>query len=820
MAIWMDLTNSFTEYKGNVVGIIRAELMLAKYFHELNPSIRFSVLRKYGFEEVPARKLAWLWKTDSLSEDYLAFQKSEKSLWNRLLDEIEHKVFKHSYKKQFRKCPKGTSKKEFIIWPYKSGDVVYSCGWYGTNKERFFSKVKKADPNVQLVYTVYDLAMLQDSLKSVYKDNIKPFDEYLEWIASNCDEVVYGGHTAQIDAEKYFSERGWRVPAGHWVKWGSDIKHSSSDNDSLSVLGIKKPFILSVGSFDWKKNYQVLYRAYCWAASKGIDLPTLVIVGRMVSEKTLFAMFQTNPQLKGKVKIISASDEELGTLYKNCLFTVLPTLYEGWSLTLPESFNYGKLCLCSDVAPLREIGEDLAVYLNPQHPTEWAKTIEEYANNKQAVQIAEDRIKAQWQNPTWKECAENLCSYLSLLKPSGKVLVPRGKIYYDLGLINYNGKLTGIPRTSMLLARYLYQMNYNPHFFFIKNGNYYAINEGYLEPLLKNIPIDEAVCKCQKLLRRMRPQMIPFTEDDVVFNVMGLDDVSYALMLKKHKEIGFKYCNVLFDFTPITVPQTHPDDRVVYYPDWLKRIYALSDFIFYGGRTAEKDGETFQKKNKMKIKPSIAIKWGSDIVSKKHSEQEVVDILEKCGVEGDYILTVGTIEARKNQRILYDAYLELMQDSEISDKLPQLLICGNKGWKTEEFRKCFNNDERIKGKVLMFTPTDEELDVLYQNCKFTCLASLYEGWSLTLPESLNYGKFCLTADTPSLVEAGEDIVDYANPYDPVEWAEKIKYYVLNPKALKAREALIKKKWHNTTWAECAEGIGKTLKKLAKGENLL
>ena len=92
------------------------------------------------------------------------------------------------------------------------------------------------------------------------------------------------------------------------------------------------------------------------------------------------------------------------------------------------------------------------------------------------------------------------------------------------------------------------------------------------------------------------------------------------------------------------------------------------------------------------------------------------------------------------------------------------------------------------------------------------MPSVYEGWSLTLPESLNYGKFCLASNTPSLVETGEDIIDYANPYDPIEWAEKIKYYCTNKTALKAKEKAIKKKWHNTTWAECAENLNKILHK--------
>jgi len=36
------------------------------------------------------------------------------------------------------------------------------------------------------------------------------------------------------------------------------------------------------------------------------------------------------------------SDEELALLYRTCLFTIYPSLYEGWRLPITESFCYGK----------------------------------------------------------------------------------------------------------------------------------------------------------------------------------------------------------------------------------------------------------------------------------------------------------------------------------------------------------------------------------------------------------------------------------------------------------------------------------------------
>ena len=114
-------------------------------------------------------------------------------------------------------------------------------------------------------------------------------------------------------------------------------------------------------------------------------LPELIICGQQFSEKDLVRKFKENPLIKEKVKIFSPTDEELELLYQNCKFAVLPTLYEGWSLVLPEILDHGKLCLASKVEPLIEVGRDLAYYIDPDHPKEWAEAIKKFITEKEEL---------------------------------------------------------------------------------------------------------------------------------------------------------------------------------------------------------------------------------------------------------------------------------------------------------------------------------------------------------------------------------------------------------------------------------------------------
>ena len=268
---------------------------------------------------------------------------------------------------------------------------------------------------------------------------------------------------------------------------------------------------------------------------------------------------------------------------------------------------------------------------------------------------------------------------------------------------------------------------------------------------------------------------------------------------------------MIYDFTPTIVPKTHKEETKIFYKVFLDRTYKLSDAVFYGGKTAMLDGLKYAKDNSLPEREGIPVKFGSDVTVKLNLDDKKLreKVFEKYNIDKSYIMAVGSIEARKNHDILYQAYLELMK---MAEDLPQMIFCGYPGWKTEELLERLERDERIKNKIIIITPNDIELEILYKNSLFTVLASLYEGWSLTLPESLNYGKFCIASDVAPLKEIGGDFIDYANPYNAKEWAEKILYYYKNLDKLEEKNRNIEENWKSITWEECAKNVAKELKK--------
>lgn len=937
MDIWMDMTNSLQVWNGGVVGIIRAELEIACNLKKNYPNIRFSVGNGHGFEEVPSEDLDWLWNADSVTDAYMdkmrrlkkensydsvgaeepiglreayAFSDSRRErlreAGRRYISNRSPKVkplvktaFYISFlpvsivsrlRAQMKKLMLRSVKQDKAViqkeakfnYPYTEGDIVFSCGWYTSNKEYLFSKVKSELRNFYLVYLVYDIILIKEGTKHLYDTN--PFDRYINWISNNCDIILYGGNTAKRDTEQYFLENNLPVPEGHPVKFGAEIVRSSDESSKEKVfdsLGIEEKYIMAVGSIEPRKNYDTIYRAYVLLLERYSEeeIPQFVIIGGAFGENNLLDSVQLDPRLKNKILVIRPTDEELDVLYKNCLFTLLPSLYEGWSLTLPESLGYGKLCLASKVDPLIEIGDQITDFVETMNPVAWAEKIIYYVKNPQEIKKYENLIAEKWVPITWNDCSNMIKTNLINLQKSKNELNDY-TIYYDLtlawNLSKTNAFVSGILRTQLLLARYMSHIIPQMKFFAIspdgfviidkctislllENGNIeaaYRDTKPFLAGLIPNTYVDKMSniqqeinntsgafwMACSVLPKRLQSTFIqkgrrirdnklkkgmdytrkgsigletaelPFRKNDIIVSTgTGFNEECYPVLIKCKEKIGFKFIQLLYDFTPTLLPQVHMEETRKYYIPFLKNTSLLSDYILYGGSTAMRDGNEYFRLNNLPVRKGYPIKFGSNIDVSSNKELTDEKVLTALGIDKKYILTVGSIELRKNHETLYKAYIEMLKEQDI--EIPQMVFAGYPGWKTNELISMLSRDKRIKNKILVITPTDDEMDILYRNCEFTVLPSLYEGWSLTLPESLNYGKFCIASDVDPLRETGQDFIDYVHPFDTMGWAEKILYYANNKEELLKREEKIENEWHAISWEECAEQVAKKLNEI-------
>jgi glycosyltransferase involved in cell wall biosynthesis len=100
------------------------------------------------------------------------------------------------------------------------------------------------------------------------------------------------------------------------------------------------------------------------------------------------------------------TDDELAWLYRNCLFTAYPSLYEGWGLPISESLSFGKLCIASNGRAMEEAGRGLCLHLNPADVDQWERSIRTLLIDPARRAELEMKIKASYQASQWKSVSD------------------------------------------------------------------------------------------------------------------------------------------------------------------------------------------------------------------------------------------------------------------------------------------------------------------------------------------------------------------------------------------------------------------------------
>jgi glycosyltransferase involved in cell wall biosynthesis len=132
----------------------------------------------------------------------------------------------------------------------------------------------------------------------------------------------------------------------------------------------------------------------------------------------------------------------------------------------------------------------------------------------------------------------------------------------------------------------------------------------------------------------------------------------------------------------------------------------------------------------------------------------------KPPAQGQYWLSVGSLEPRKNYDTLLDAIALYWERSQY--RLP-LKIAGGKGWKSDALQARIRELSR-RGMVdyLGYVP-DQGLSNLYAGAEAFIFPSWYEGFGLPVLEAMAHGCPVISSDRTSLKEVGGNGVLYVDP---------------------------------------------------------
>ena len=156
----------------------------------------------------------------------------------------------------------------------------------------------------------------------------------------------------------------------HVLRWDSRLA-------KLPFLaGVKRPYVLLLGSRAKHKNIQVVLQNAAALDQQGLDI---VVVGSASGIFSDQASAGTAPNVHYTGYL---GDNELAALYAGALCLAFPSRTEGFGIPLLEAMTTGCPVVSSDAASLKEVGGDAVLYAAPDRPQDWLLRIASLAGNQ------------------------------------------------------------------------------------------------------------------------------------------------------------------------------------------------------------------------------------------------------------------------------------------------------------------------------------------------------------------------------------------------------------------------------------------------------
>ena len=279
---------------------------------------------------------------------------------------------------------------------------------------------------VRVALLLYDIIPVRRP-EFVDRVHAETFRAWLDGMLPLCDHLFAISRSAAAEAEDHARRDGLVLrDRVHPIPIGSGFSTDLAAAPTTASVNLPAAgtYVLFVSTIEARKNHGLLVRVWRRLLDElpRDQVPALVFaghVGWMVED--LMQQLRNTNFLDGRILLVShPNDAELAALYRGCLFTVFPSLYEGWGLPVTESLTFGKPCVISNATSLPEAGGRLARYFDPENIAEATRVIRETIEDRAALAAWEQRIASEFSPVAWDVSAQALIGALrSRAAPQG-----------------------------------------------------------------------------------------------------------------------------------------------------------------------------------------------------------------------------------------------------------------------------------------------------------------------------------------------------------------------------------------------------------------
>jgi glycosyltransferase involved in cell wall biosynthesis len=223
------------------------------------------------------------------------------------------------------------------------------------------------------------------------------------------------------------------------------------------------------------------------------------------------------------------------------------------------------------------------------------------------------------------------------------------------------------------------------------------------------------------------------------------------------------------DLSIIRMWRTHPARRLLQVP-FVLTSPQLADLILAASRAT---ADELMRLTRVRASKIEVLPYAPHHGLAPASDESVTTTLARYGLpHRGYLLSLGTVEPRKNHARLVDAF-EILNLQRTMQRDMRLVIAGVAGWHAEPILRRFA-ESPLAPRIdqLGYVPA-EDVGPLLSGAAVVVYPSIYEGFGLPIVEAMARGVAVVTSNVSSMPEVAGDAGFLVDPFDPADIARGI-----------------------------------------------
>ncbi len=233
-----------------------------------------------------------------------------------------------------------------------------------------------------------------------------------------------------------------------------------------------------------------------------------------------------------------------------------------------------------------------------------------------------------------------------------------------------------------------------------------------------------------------------FFEPDATWS----EPVNRGALFRRLKANGVIVVVLNHDVIPFLLPQLFPANTLIAFAETIADHIQYADYALATSPGVDRDLRALAERYLGRSIATRVIKLGADLSEAGPADADEAFAATFPALAGlRFLLTVGTVEPRKNHALLLQAF------DRLEAKDAGLVVVGRKGWMADDVIAALTGHAEFDKRLFWYeTLDDAALAALYRHAYASVLPSRYEGYGLPVVEALSEGCATVVSNAGSM----------------------------------------------------------------------